>query len=101
MTEGSAPRAGRTGGGGIWSEVLYPILFLAGMFLFCAYLARLLFFRTQMRDGDSWGNRLAGHGPNDEVAYQSPRERVAALWARRGARSKQHDDLSVGSADDD
>ena len=75
----------------MWLSVLYTILVVGGMFLFCAYLARMFFFRTRMRDGDSWGNRLSGHGPNDEVAYQSPRERLAALRARRRDESAEDD----------
>jgi hypothetical protein len=71
----------------MWLSVLCGLVVVAAMFGFCVYLARLFAFRTQLRDGDSWGNRLAGHGPHDEVAYVSPRERLAALRARRRGRA--------------
>jgi len=73
----------------MWLSVVYTVIFLVVMLLFCAHIARLLAFRSQTRDGDSFGNRLAGHGPNDEVAYRSPRQRVADLVARRRDQSTE------------
>ena len=67
----------------MWLSVVYTVVFLVVMLLFLAHIARLLAFRSQTRDGDSFGNRLAGHGPNDEVAYRSPRQRLADLLSRR------------------
>lgn len=76
----------------MWFSVLATIVVVSVFFTICASIAKLLAFRTPTRDGDSIGNRLAGHGPNDEVVYRSLRERMADLLTRRRRDRSARDD---------
>jgi hypothetical protein len=48
------------------------------------WMIKVAAFRTKTPDGDSLANRMLGHGPNDEVFYDSQRTRLRDL---RGGRS--------------
>ena len=47
------------------------------------WMIKVLAFRTRTPDGDSFANRMLGHGPNDEVFYHSQRTRLRNLVGRR------------------
>ena len=50
--------------------IVLTCLILAGFVVGYATLAKFTAFRAHTRDGDSFGNRLMGHGPDDEVQYR-------------------------------
>ena len=68
--------------------IVGTIVVVTVFFLICASIAKALAFRSPTPDGDTVGNRLAGHGPNDEIHEPTVRERVARVrgWVRSRAR---------------
>ena len=69
--------------------IVGTIVIVSVFFLMCASIAKGLAFKSPTRDGDSFGNRLAGHGPNDEIAEPRMRDRITQVRerARRFSRS--------------
>jgi hypothetical protein len=47
------------------------------------WMIKVVAFRAKTPDGDSLANRMLGHGPNDEVFYDSQRTRLRGLLGRR------------------
>ena len=66
-------------------NLLDALLSLGALIGFCVgfgWMIKVLAFRTRTPDGDSLANRMLGHGPDDEVFYDSQRTRLRNLVGR-------------------
>ena len=72
---------------GSFIDLVLTLLIVAAFVLGYASIIKMLAFRSATRDGDSFGSRLMGHGPDDEVYYET--------WNRRGR--DDDDDLPKAS----
>jgi hypothetical protein len=64
--------------GGTVGNLLDALLSIGAVLGFAVgfgWMIKVLAFRTRTPDGDSYANRMLGHGPNDEVFYESQRLR--------------------------
>jgi len=57
-------------------DALLSIGAVLGFAVGFGWMIKVLAFRTRTPDGDSYANRMLGHGPNDEVFYESRRTRL-------------------------
>ena len=60
--------------GGAVGNLLDALLSIGAVLGFAVgfgWMVKVLAFRTRTPDGDSLANRLLGHGPNDEIFYES------------------------------
>ena len=64
-------------------DALVSIGAVLGFAVGFGWMIKVLAFRTRTPDGDSYANRMLGHGPNDEVFYESRRTRLRNRLGRR------------------
>ena len=68
---------------GTFMDALLSIGAIIGFAVGCGWMVKVVAFRTSTPDGDSYANRMLGHGPNDEVFYESRRTRLRNRLGRR------------------
>jgi hypothetical protein len=78
---------------GNFVDMLLSVGAVIGFAVGFGWMIKVVAFRTQTPDGDSMANRMLGHGPNDEVFYDSQRTRLRNIVGRRS------DEESSGSGD--
>jgi hypothetical protein len=73
-------------GGGVGNllDLVLSVGAVIGFAVGFGWMIKVVAFRTRTPDGDSIANRMLGHGPNDEVFYDSQRTRLRNLGRRSG-----------------
>jgi hypothetical protein len=64
------------------------VLFAVG----CGSMIKIMAFRSKTPDGDSFANRMLGHGPDDEVYYNTSRTRISRLFETSPPDRRQNED---------
>jgi uncharacterized membrane protein len=67
---------------GNFLDVVLSVGAVLGFAVGCGWMIKVVAFRANTPDGDSIANRMLGHGPDDEVFYDSQRTRLRNLGRR-------------------